>query len=142
MMLPRGILGLKKNTRRRCLSCRQLFRCHPRTRLQQKFCSEPTCRAASKKASQARWLGKVENQGYFSGPQHVSRVQAWRQMNPEYAQKSRRKRPALQETIKTQPLEPSRENSDLPLQDPMRLQVAVTVGPNGLYADGALQDPM
>jgi len=63
-------------------------------------------------------------------------------MNPEYARKSRKKSPVLQETIKAQPLEPSRENSDLPLQDPMRLQVAVTVGPNGLYADGALQDPM
>ncbi len=40
----------------------------------------PACRAASKKASQQRWLAKLaENQDYFRGPQHVRRfVQVWR----------------------------------------------------------------
>lgn len=141
MMCPRGILGLKKNTRRRCLCCRQLFRCHPRTRSQQRYCAQPTCRAASKKASQARWLGKAENQGYFSGPQHVSRVQAWRQSHPEYG-KSRRKRPPLQETMISQPIERSRETSGLALQEPIRLEVPTVAGPNGVLADSALQDLM
>jgi len=142
MMLPRGILGLKKNTRRRCLCCRQLFRCHPRTRSQQRYCSDPPCRAASKKASQARWLGKPENQGYFSGPQHVSRVQAWREIHPEYGRKLRRKSPALQETINSQPIERSGESVDLALQETMRLQAAAVVDTNRVRNDGALQDVM
>ena len=141
MMRPRGILGLKKNTRRRCLCCRQLFRCHPRTRSQQRYCTQPTCRAASKKASQARWLGKAENQGYFSGPQHVSRVQEWRQRHPEYG-KLRQRRSLLQETMISQPIERSRETSDLALQEPIRLQVPAVAGPNSMLADSALQDLM
>jgi hypothetical protein len=34
----------------------------------------PAYRAASKAASQARWLAKPENQGYFRGPVSVARV--------------------------------------------------------------------
>jgi hypothetical protein len=34
--------------------------------------------AASKAASQARWLAKPENQNYFRGPVNVAWVQAWR----------------------------------------------------------------
>lgn len=132
MMHPRGILGLKKNTRRRCLCCRQLFRCHPRTRTHQRYCSDPTCRAVSKKASQARWLGKPENQGHFSGPQHVSRVQAWREANPGYGGKIRRKAPALQETMISQPIEQSRESLILPLQDAIGLQVIADADPIGV----------
>ena len=118
MMHPRGILGLKKNTRRRCLCCRQLFRCHP------------------------RWLGKPENQGYFSGPQHVSRVQAWREANPGYGGKIRRKAPALQETMISQPIEQSRESLILPLQDAIGLQVIADADPTGVRNGSALQDVM
>jgi hypothetical protein len=32
----------------------------------------PNCKAASKDASQARWLAKPENQSYFSGPVNVA----------------------------------------------------------------------
>jgi hypothetical protein len=38
----------------------------------------PRCRAASKAASQARWLAAPDNQDYFKGPTHVARVREWR----------------------------------------------------------------
>ena len=142
MMQPRGTLGLKKNTRRRCLCCRQLFRCHPRTRSQQRYCSEVKCRAASKKASQARWLGKPENQGYFSGPQHVSRVRAWRESHPEYGRGLIAKDPALQDSISRQPLERPRKSAVLTLQEPIQRQIPATADPNGVWTVGALQDVM
>jgi len=63
--------------RRKCKCCRRLFRPDPRSRRHQRYCSEPPCRAASKAASQARWLAKPENQGYFRDPWHVIWVRAW-----------------------------------------------------------------
>jgi Resolvase, N terminal domain/Helix-turn-helix domain len=51
--------------RRKCKCCRKLFRPDPRNRRHQYYCSAPACRAASKAASQARWLAKPENQNYF-----------------------------------------------------------------------------
>ena len=114
---------MKKNKRRRCLCCRQLFHCHPRTRTQQRYCSEPNCRTASKKASQQRWLRKPENQDYFCGPQHVNRVQAWREAHPEYGRGMQKKGRRLQEMIKRQGVDPSRETPCLALQEPMRRQV-------------------
>jgi hypothetical protein len=64
--------------RRKCKCCLKLFRPDPRNRHHQRYCSVPACRAASKAASQARWLAVAENQGYFRGPVNVARVQAWR----------------------------------------------------------------
>jgi hypothetical protein len=135
--------GLKKNKRRRCLYCQRLFHCHPRTRAQQRYCSEPNCRAASKKASQQRWLGKPENQDYFCGLQHVNRVQAWREAHPEYGRGSllRKGRP-LQEMIKRQRLDPSRETLGLALQEPIHPQAPGAVQLNGTWAAEALQDAM
>jgi hypothetical protein len=42
--------------RRKCKCCLKLFRPDPRNRHHQRYCSVPACRAASKAASQARWL--------------------------------------------------------------------------------------
>ena len=64
--------------RRKCKCCLKLFRPDPRNRHHQCYCSAPACRAASKAASQARWLAKPENQSYFHGPVNVARVRAWR----------------------------------------------------------------
>jgi hypothetical protein len=133
---------LKKNKRRRCLCCGQLFHRHPRTRAQQRYCSELDCRAASKKASQQRWLGKPENQDYFCGPQHVNRVQAWREAHPEYGRGSLRKGRPLQEMIKRQRVDPSGETLGLALQEPIRPQAPGAVELNGTWAAGALQDAM
>jgi len=70
--------------RRKCKCCHELFRPDPRNHRHQIHCSAAACRAASKAASQARWLAKPENQNYFRGPVHVARVQTWRSRHPGY----------------------------------------------------------
>ena len=75
--------------RRRCRCCLKLFRPDPRNHRHQRYCSAPACRAASKAASQARWLTTPENQGYFHGPVNVARVQAWRSRHPGYWRRGR-----------------------------------------------------
>ena len=74
----------KKTRRRRCKNCQELYKPDPRHLKRQKFCCKPACKAASKKHSQQKWLNKPKNQDYFSGPEHVIRVQEWRRGNPEY----------------------------------------------------------
>ena len=64
--MPRG-------RRRKCKCCLKLFLPDPCNRRHQRYCSAPRCRRTSKAASQARWLGKPENQGYFRDPWHVPR---------------------------------------------------------------------
>ena len=113
---------MKKNKRRRCLGCRILFRADPRTRTQQKYCSHPDCRIASKKASQQRWLDKPENQGYFSGPQHVARVRIWRASHPESRKRRLRQRPVQQETRSAQAPDATQETRSLGLQEMRRVQ--------------------
>jgi hypothetical protein len=47
---------MARGDRRKCKCCRELFRPDPRNRYHQRYRSAPRCRAASKAASQARWL--------------------------------------------------------------------------------------
>ena len=133
---------MKKNKRRRCLGCQKLYYPHPRTRALQRYCPEPECRAASKKASQRRWLQKPQNRDYFRGPQHVSRVQAWREEHPDYGQKVAVSGQPLQETIMGQPVDHSGESSTLALQETIPVQPSETVPENGFWVAGTLQDPM
>ena len=84
--------------RRKCKCCHKLFRPDPRNRHHQRYCAAPSCRAASKAASQARWLAAPENRDYFRGSVNVARVKAWRLRHPGYGRK-RRSRVALQEDI-------------------------------------------
>jgi hypothetical protein len=93
--------------RRKCKCCLKLFRPDPRNRHHQRYCSVPACRAASKAASQARWLAVAENQGYFRGPVNVARVQAWRSRHPGYWRKRRRAGTALQDVSMAQPICPT-----------------------------------
>ena len=69
----------------RCANCHQPFRADPRNAWHQRYCQAPACRAASKAASQRRWLDKPENRDYFRGAEHVQRVRAWREKHPGYA---------------------------------------------------------
>ena len=108
--------------RRKCKCCLKLFRPDPRNRNRhhQRYCSVPACRAASKAASQARWLTKPENQGYFRGPVNVARVQAWRSRHPGYWRKRRRAGTALQDVSMVQPICPAVETANAarsPLQE-------------------------
>lgn len=133
---------MKKNKRRRCLSCQKLYYPHPRARSLQKYCPEPQCRSASKKASQRRWLQKPENRDYFRGPHHVSRVQAWREQHPDYGQKGSISGRSLQETIMGQLVDRSLETSILALQETIPLQPPDAVHPSGIWIAGELQDSM
>ena len=122
---------MKKNKRRRCLHCRQLFHRHPRTRTQQRFCSAPACRAASKKASQQRWLRKPENQDYFCGVQHVNRVRAWRDRRPDGRESPLNAEP-LQEMIMGQPVDGTKKSGGLALQEMIEPQTRESVEEIGL----------
>ena len=63
----------------KCANCHQRFRADARNAWHQRYCKEAACRAASKAASQRRWLDKPENHDYFCGPEQVARVRAWRE---------------------------------------------------------------
>jgi hypothetical protein len=129
--------------RRKCKCCRKLFRPDPRNRHHQCYCSAPTCRAASKAASQARWLAKPENQGYFHGPVNVARVRAWRSRHPGYWRKGRRGGIALQDVSMAQPIGTATETDHVacsPLQDFLTAQPAVLIGLIAHMVGTPLQD--
>jgi hypothetical protein len=117
--------------RRKCRCCLKLFRPDPRNRGHQRYCCALACRAASKAASQARWLSMPENQDYFRGPEHVARVQAWRSRHPGYWRRGRDVSPALQDLSMAQPVDSQGKTVDStasPLQEVLSAQPAVLIG--------------
>ncbi|MDP2433550.1 MAG: hypothetical protein Q8O33_16215, partial [Pseudomonadota bacterium] len=73
--------------KRLCLNCGEGFIPEARNARHQRYCGMEACKAASKRASQARWLAKPENQDYHRGPGAVARVQAWRADHPGYSRR-------------------------------------------------------
>jgi hypothetical protein len=125
--------------RRRCLCCRKLFRPDPRNRRHQRYCSMSRCRAASKAASQARWLAAPDNQNYFKGSTHVARVREWRSRHPRYWSRAG----PLQDHSLAQPIDFSYELGDLArpaLQDLLTEQTAVLIGLIAHLVGAPLQD--
>ena len=113
--------------RRKCRCCLKLFRPDPRNRRHQRYCSAPACRAASKAASQARWLTRPENHGYFPG----------------YWRRGRGISPALQDLSMAQPFDPPDKTADsigLPLQEVVVAQPAVLIGLIAHIVGTPLQD--
>jgi len=132
-----------RGDRRKCTCCRKLFRPDPRNRRHQRYCSAAVCGAASKAASQARWLAKPENQGYFRGPVNVARVQAWRSRHPGYGRGRRRTGAALQEVSMAQPIISQSKTDDMarsPLQEVLTAQPAVLIGLIAHIVGTPLQD--
>src|ERR1700719_2676013 len=129
--------------RRKCKCCLRLFRPDPRNRRHQRYCPATACRAASKAASQARWLAAPENQGYFRGAVNVARVQAWRSRHPGYWRQGRRVGPALQDVSMAQPIGSAAETTNparSPLQDVLTGQPAVLIGLIAHIVGTPLQD--
>lgn len=129
--------------RRKCKCCLQLFRPDPRNWRHQRYCSARPCRAASKAASQGRWLAKPENQDYFRGPENAARVKAWRSRHPGYGRKGRRKSSALQDVSAAQPVAPTGKTDDFagpPLQEVLSPQDAVLIGLIAHIVGTPLQD--
>jgi len=127
----------------KCKHCKRLFRPDPRTR-NQRYCAEPPCRAASKAASQARWLSQPENKDYFRGEAAVGRVRAWRAQHPGYWRKEALDAgPPLQDMRSAQVVE-SRDKNDVsarsPLQDVISAQPAVLIGLIAHITGTPLQD--
>src|SRR5262245_29162523 len=122
---------MAQGRRRKCKCCRKLFRPDPRNLRHQCYCSEPSCRAASKAASQARWLAQPENHDYFRGPVHLARCQAWRARHHGYWRKSPRHRTASKDVSTTQAIGSTGKIGIFvhsPLQDLLTAQPAVLVG--------------
>jgi hypothetical protein len=129
--------------RRKCKCCQKLFRPDPRNRHHQRYCAAPRCRAASKAASQARWLANPKNRDYFCGPVHVARVKAWRSRNPGYWRKRLRARVALQDLSLEQAVDSTNKKANFaspPLQEILSAQPAVLIGLIAHVVGTPLQD--
>ena len=123
---------MARGDRRKCKCCRKLFRPDPRNLRHQRYCSEPSCRAARKAASQARWLAQPENHDYFRGPVHLARSRAWRVRHPGYWRKSSRPRTGAPKDVSMTQVIGSVDKTGIfmrsPLQDLLTAQPAVLIG--------------
>ena len=141
---------MKPAKSRLCLYCKEAFEADRRNAHHQKYCSKPTCRKASKAASQRVWITKPENQNYHSGPEAVTRVCAWQNDHPEYRERQKAKRAAaLQDHCNAQVLELKKESAIVPipgtisvpaLQDFINTQPLVFVGLIAHFFEITLQD--
>lgn len=96
---------MREHIPRICLCCKEIFTPNPHAPWA-RYCSQPACRRASKKASQERWLNKPENRNYFCGQDHVNRVREWRKVHPGYwrRKKGRKGGGPLQDSVALQDL--------------------------------------
>ena len=131
--------------RRKCLCCKDIFLADYRNGHHQRYCSKPACRAASKQASQLRWLSRQANRDYFRGPEQTRRVQLWRQAHPGYA----RKKPAPPDGAQIALPQSDSSSSHLvtpppvlsaPLQDVCLLNHPVFIGLISMFTGTALQE--
>jgi hypothetical protein len=103
---------MAQSGQRKCLCCGLFFVPDHRHRERQRYCSATDCAAASKAASQAAWLARPENSGYFRDPSHVARVQAWRAAHPGYGRGRRRTARALQDLLIVQGPDSTEESAN------------------------------
>lgn len=142
---------MKPAKSRQCLCCKEPFKADARNTHHQKYCSAPTCRKASKAASQRLWLAKPGNENYHRGPIATARVSDWQKAHPEYRERQKIKRSAalqdhcaVQAPESTQELLIHEEISVLPvtpaLQDFITTQPYVFVGLIAHFFNLTLQD--
>ena len=131
---------------RKCLCCGLFFIPDHRNRGRQRYCAASPCRRASHAASQAAWLARVENVGYFRGPEHVARVQAWRAAHPGYNRRRSPTAAALQEPLIAQVIEATEQSvirttpAAVPLQDLLQAPLPVLAGLIAHLFDATLQE--
>ena len=132
---------MANKVRSKCLCCGDIFTVDVRNRGRQKYCPKRACRASGKAARQRRWLGRPENQDYFSGPEHVERVRMWRAAHPGYWRSHRRGRGvALQDALTPQVFETPEDLPSRTLQEALRLQGPILIGLIAHLSDSALQE--
>ena len=107
--------------RRKCLSCRRVFSADYRNGYHQRYCSQPACRQASKKASQRRWRRKPENRAYDCGAHRVEQVQAWRQEHPHYWKRKPKPIPDPQ-GVENQPVNPGQSSRNAETSEKVALR--------------------
>ncbi len=89
---------MRSTKRFKCRHCKRMCYADVGNGWHQRYCSESTCRKASKVESQRRWLAKPENKKHFSGPAHVTRVRQWQRAHPGYwKRKAKARGDALQD---------------------------------------------
>jgi len=128
----------------KCRHCGEFFQPDARNRGRQHHCRKVPCRKARKAASQRAWLQKDGNEDYFRGAANVARVRAWRQANPGYAKRGRRRRgEALQDALSVQAAgtpTPAKQDATVALQDLLNAQPPVVVGLVAHLTGMTLQD--
>lgn len=111
---------MKPARNRLCLCCNKPFEADVYNAHRQKYCTLPTCRKASKTASQNAWIAKPENMNYHSGAVAVTRVRNWQKAHPDYRESQRVGREiSLQVSISTQLHESTVKSIILPDIDPI-----------------------
>jgi hypothetical protein len=129
--------------KRKCKNCKDYFLPDHRNRAWQKFCSQSSCRKASKADSQRRWLRKPQNKDYFKGSVHVERVKRWRKSHPGYWRKKADKKTPLQDPLSAQTVDDKATEASLnenALQDVLSAQTPVLLGLIAQLTGSALQD--
>ncbi|MFQ5421668.1 MAG: hypothetical protein ACE5EY_15050, partial [Anaerolineae bacterium] len=108
------------------------------------YCSKLACRAASKHASQHRWLRSEKGREYFSGADNIRRVREWRAGHPGYWRRDNAvNADALQDVLSLEPLAGQGVKSKLnrvALQDIVLSQPALLIGLIANLTGNALQD--
>ena len=137
---------MSSTTTFKCLHCNEKHRHEARKGGDQRYCSKPDCRRASKAASQRQWLSRPENRDYFRGAENCERVRLWRLAHPGYRRNKRSATDSvLQEISNTQTIgnkavAPSEASNAL--QDLCITQPAVFLGLISILTGHVLQDDL
>lgn len=119
---------MARDRKYKCRCCKELFSPDHRNRGRQHYCKKPACRAASRKASQAKWV-RGKGRSYFKGKSNVKRVQAWRELNPDYSLRTRgQSEEALQDPLPPQTLSPQEDTPVKALQDSLSTETLLMLG--------------
>jgi hypothetical protein len=135
--------SMSATRQRKCRHCGQLYEPDPRNRYHQRYCPQPTCRQASKTASQQHWRVSPKGRDYFRGQANRLRVQAWRKAHPGYWRKRRKKPGALQDHCPPQVLLPPEDKDILAegaLQDLIHTQSLLLTGLVAQFTGSAIQE--
>ncbi len=134
----------KRRRKRKCKWCGKLYMPDKRHFRDQKYCSKPACRHASKLASHRRWYRSEKADDHRDPEENKRRMREWREQHPKYwRRKGEVGSDALQETTASEPIDGQQVASSLngaALQDMNFLQPALVVGLVAHLTGSALQD--
>ena len=134
----------KRRRRRKCQCCGELYMPDVRHFRDQKYCSKPECKRASKLASHRRWLRSRKGAEYRDPEEGKRRVREWREKHPGYSRLTagRRSR-ALRDTCSSQMVDREQVNrglSGMALRDTSLSEPALAVGLIAILTGSASQE--